>query len=112
MKTSFLDYEELVKQTKEPNCNDIQYLALAMCGHAGEIAKYVKDSIHLDPNGVMAGMTRTAIAAEIGMVLQYITELAVELQEPLWSIAKCNMESIKHKKDMEAKYGIDGNQAK
>lgn len=104
MKTSFLEYEEFVKKTKDPICNDILYLTTAMCGEAGEVADKVK-KIYRDHEGIVDSVAAQEIAAELGDTLWYLTALAVKLQVPLWSIAKCNMDKINRRITMGTLHG-------
>ena len=104
MKTSFLDYEEFVNKTKDPICNDILYLTTAMCGEAGEVADTVK-KIYRDHEGIVDGVTEHEIAMEIGDVLWYLAALAIKLRVPLWSIAKCNIDKVNRRINMETLHG-------
>lgn len=104
MKTSFLDYEKFVEQTKDNMCNDILYLTVAMCGEAGEVADKVK-KIYRDHEGIVDGVTEHEIAMEIGDVLWYLAALAIKLRVPLWSIAKCNIDKVNRRINMETLHG-------
>lgn len=104
METSFLDYEKFVEQTKDNMCNDILYLTVAMCGEAGEVADKVK-KIYRDHEGIVDGVTEHEIAMEIGDVLWYLAALAIKLRVPLWSIAKCNIDKVNRRINMETLHG-------
>lgn len=104
METSFLDYETFVEQTKDNMCNDILYLTVAMCGEAGEVADKVK-KIYRDHEGIVDGVTEHEIAMEIGDVLWYLAALAIKLRVPLWSIAKCNIDKVNRRINMETLHG-------
>lgn len=104
METSFLDYEKFVEQTKDNMCNDILYLTVAMCGEAGEVADKVK-KIYRDHEGIVDSVAEQEIAAELGDVLWYLTAIAVKLRVPLWSIAKCNIDKVNRRINMETLHG-------
>lgn len=104
METSFLDYEKFVEQTKDNMCNDILYLTVAMCGEAGEVADKVK-KIYRDHEGIVDSVAKQEIAAELGDVLWYLTAIAVKLRVPLWSIAKCNIDKVNRRINMETLHG-------
>lgn len=104
METSFLDYEKFVEQTKDNMCNDILYLTVAMCGEAGEVADKVK-KIYRYHEGIVDGVTEHEIAMEIGDVLWYLAALAIKLRVPLWSIAKCNIDKVNRRINMETLHG-------
>lgn len=104
MKTTFFDYEEFVEQTKDNMCNDILYLTVAMCGEAGEVADKVK-KIYRDHEGIVNIVDEQEIAAELGDVLWYLTAIAVKLRVPLWSIAKCNIDKVNRRINMETLHG-------
>lgn len=104
MKTTFFDYEEFVEQTKDNMCNDILYLTVAMCGEAGEVADKVK-KIYRDHEGIVNSVDEQEIAAELGDVLWYLTAIAVKLRVPLWSIAKCNIDKVNRRINMETLHG-------
>ena len=104
MKTTFFDYEKFVGQTKDNMCNDILYLTVAMCGEAGEVADKVK-KIYRDHEGIVDSVAEQEIAAELGDVLWYLTAIAVKLRVPLWSIAKCNIDKVNRRINMETLHG-------
>lgn len=104
MKTTFFDYEKFVEQTKDNMCNDILYLTVAMCGEAGEVADKVK-KIYRDHEGIVNSVAEQEIAAELGDVLWYLTAIAVKLRVPLWSIAKCNIDKVNRRINMETLHG-------
>lgn len=104
MKTTFFDYEKFVEQTKDNMCNDILYLTVAMCGETGEVADKVK-KIYRDHEGIVDSVAVQEIAAELGDVLWYLTAIAVKLRVPLWSIAKCNIDKVNRRINMETLHG-------
>lgn len=104
MKTTFFDYEKFVEQTKDNMCNDILYLTVAMCGETGEVADKVK-KIYRDHEGIVDSVDEQEIAAELGDVLWYLTAIAVKLRVPLWSIAKCNIDKVNRRINMETLHG-------
>lgn len=72
---------------------DITYLALAFCGEAGEVADKVKKEWR-DRDLAFSDDTRAAIAAELGDVLWYLSELATALGFTLSEVAHGNLVKI------------------
>ena len=77
-----------------PHDQNISYLALALCGEAGEIADKVKKVIR-DKDGRFYAPDIEAIAHEIGDVLWYAANLAKTLGYDLTSVAEMNLDKIK-----------------
>ncbi|MDE6650432.1 MAG: nucleoside triphosphate pyrophosphohydrolase family protein [Muribaculaceae bacterium] len=76
-----------------PNDGQISYLALAICGEAGELADKVKKILR-DKNSKVDDTDRKELALELGDVLWYIANLAKVLGYDLQVIAKFNIEKI------------------
>ena len=73
-----------------PNDNNISYLALAICGEAGELADKVKKVIR-DKNGQFYIADLSAIALELGDILWYAANLAKVLGYDLSDFAQMNI---------------------
>lgn len=88
------DYQKAALSTAiYPNDNNISYLALAICGEAGELADKVKKVIR-DKQGQFYIPDLTAIAMELGDILWYAANLAKVLGYDLSDIAQLNIEKI------------------
>lgn len=76
-----------------PNDGKISYLALAICGEAGELADKVKKVLR-DKKGQFYNADLTAIAMELGDILWYAANLSATLGYELSDIARLNIEKI------------------
>lgn len=89
------DYQKAAMQTAiYPNDGSISYLALAICGEAGELADKVKKVLR-DKGGQFYQPDITAIALELGDVMWYAANLAKVLGFSLSDIATLNLDKIK-----------------
>lgn len=92
-----MDFKEYQKQAVAtaiyPHDWMTGYLALAMCGEAGEVADKVKKSLR-DKHGELTSGDRLGIASEIGDVLWYAANLARVIGYDLDEIAQMNITKI------------------
>lgn len=77
-----------------PHDHEISYLALALCGEAGEVADKVKKVLR-DKGGQFFAPDIHAIANELGDAMWYAANLAHVLGYKLSDIARLNDEKIK-----------------
>lgn len=87
-----------------PNDGKISYLALALCGEAGEIADKVKKVLR-DKKGQFYISDLSAIALEIGDVLWYAANLAQAIGFDLSDIAEQNLNKIQSRIDRGTLHG-------
>ena len=87
---TFEQYQQSTKTTaiypdagKQGSLQSLSYCALGLAGEAGEIANKVKKLLR-DGDSFSK---RDAIAAELGDVLWYLSQLATELEKDLGKIA-------------------------
>jgi NTP pyrophosphatase (non-canonical NTP hydrolase) len=71
----------------------LQYVALGLCGEAGEVAEKVK-KIMRDDGGVMSEEKRQAIAKELSDVAWYLAELSTQIGFDLGEIAVINVRKL------------------
>ena len=78
----------------------ILYPTLGLCGESGEIAEKIKKLIR-DENGIdsMSLETRGLLMREIGDVLWYVANLALDLGFSLDQIATANLEKLASRKE-------------
>ena len=76
-----------------PHDHEISYLALALCGEAGELADKVKKVLR-DKDGRFYQPDIHSIANELGDVLWYASNLAHVLGYKLSDIAQLNIDKI------------------
>lgn len=75
----FNEYQEKSQKTaKYPKDKAIEYLCLGLASEAGEVAGKVKKIIR-DDDSVISDENRFKIASELGDVLWYISQLALEI---------------------------------
>lgn len=81
----FNHYQEQTEKTaiypREGN-QGIVYCGLKLAGEAGEVAQKIGKVLR-DKGGVFDDETKTALAAELGDVLWYVSQLAKEIGKPL-----------------------------
>lgn len=87
------EYQTKAMETSLPECETLQYLALALCGESGEVAEKVKKVIR-DRGGKFFADDTQAIAMELGDVLWYLSVMAKKLGYTLQTIAELNIEKI------------------
>jgi NTP pyrophosphatase (non-canonical NTP hydrolase) len=83
----------------------VLYCALGLTNEAGEVAGKVKKVLR-DHGGVFSEERRREIGAEIGDVLWYCSQLALELQLSLGEIAEMNLAKLE---DRKARGKLQGN---
>lgn len=91
---SFNEYQaETDKTAIYPKDKAIEYLVLGLASEAGEVAGKLKKIIR-DRGGVVGVHEAAAICDEIGDVLWYISQIALELNTSLQSVADKNIEKL------------------
>ena len=93
---TFAEYQKWAQETAiYPNKgNNYIYPVLGLTGEAGEVADKVK-KIMRDENGIVSEEKRSEIEKELGDVLWYISQTAVEFGIDLESVAQKNLEKLK-----------------
>lgn len=79
-----------------PEEHAIEYLVLGMCSEAGEVAGKLKKIIR-DNNQIIDASKRLELSKEIGDVLWYVSQLALELNIPLSIVARQNIEKLQER---------------
>ncbi|MCM1219065.1 MAG: nucleoside triphosphate pyrophosphohydrolase family protein [Lachnospiraceae bacterium] len=103
------DYQKAALSTAiYPNDGKISYLALAICGEAGEAADKVKKVLR-DKQGQFYNADLTAIALELGDILWYIANLASVLGFSLSDIATLNIDKINGRVERGTLHGTGDN---
>ena len=89
------EYQAAAKKTAiYPNAgNNIIYPTLGLIGEAGEVANKVKKIIR-DGGGKISEEARETIKEELGDILWYVSQLAIELRVPLDEIAAGNLKKL------------------
>lgn len=80
-----------------PKDREIDYLTLALCGEAGELADKVKKVIR-DHEGDYTTTHRHAIAEELGDVMWYAANLANAIGYDLEGVCKMNIDKIESRR--------------
>lgn len=88
------DYQKAALSTAiYPNDGNISYLALAICGEAGELADKVKKVLR-DKDSNFTETDKRALALELGDVMWYAANIAYVLGYDLSEIAQMNREKV------------------
>ena len=86
--------EESAKTAIYPRGVGLMYVSLGLVGECGEIANKVKKVIR-DNDGLLTESKQSEIAAELGDVLWYLSQLATELEVSLDAVAEENLSKLK-----------------
>ncbi len=87
---------------------EIPFLALGLCGEAGEVADKVKKVLR-DKGGEFDAGVRHAIAFELGDCLWYIANLASAIGYPLSEIACMNNSKVEDRMERDVIHGCGDN---
>ena len=102
-------YQKEAKATAiYPNDGNITYLALALCGEAGEVADKIKKVLR-DKQGQCYAPDIAAIALELGDVLWYAANLANAIGYTLSDIAEINLQKINSRAQRGTLHGSGDN---
>jgi NTP pyrophosphatase (non-canonical NTP hydrolase) len=71
----------------------VVYPALGLCGESGEVAEIVKKCIR-DNNGKISPEQKAKLIAELGDVLWYLANIAMDLDVSLATIAEHNLAKL------------------
>jgi len=88
--------------------NNFTYPMLGLCGEVGEVSEKIKKIIR-DENGIITNTRREEIMKELGDVLWYVSQLAVELNLQLADIAEGNLEKLSSRADRNKLHGSGDN---
>ena len=105
------DLNEFQKQSvlfADDCCDRLDYLALALCGEAGEVAEKVK-KIFRDQNGCVFAEDAKALAYELGDCLWYVSVTANKLGYKLSDIAEMNRIKIISRAERNMLHGSGDN---
>jgi len=107
---TFEEYQKLSRQTAiyPDKDNNFIYPTLGLAGEAGEVAEKVKKILR-DKNGIVDDATRTELAKELGDVLWYISNIAVEFKISLEDIASGNIKKLFSRMERNALGGSGDN---
>ena len=93
-----MDFEEYQKRSRKtaiyPNKgNDFIYPVLGLVGESGEVAEKIKKVLR-DNKGIVDDTRKEEIRKELGDVLWYLTQIAIELDISLNEVARSNIEKL------------------
>jgi NTP pyrophosphatase (non-canonical NTP hydrolase) len=94
----FQTYQATSKTTRlsdqyEIKHNNLVYFCLGLTGEAGEVAEKVKKLLR-NQGGKMTEECRLELVKELGDVLWYLTQIAIELDTDLETVAQMNLDKI------------------
>jgi NTP pyrophosphatase (non-canonical NTP hydrolase) len=84
------------------------YPVLGLVGEAGEVAEKIKKILR-DNDGNVSEEQKNEIKKELGDVLWYLSQLAIDLEISLDDVASCNIEKIKSRRERGVVKGIGDN---
>lgn len=98
---TFKEYQDKTETTaiypREGN-QGILYCGLKLAGEAGEVAQKI-GKVMRDKKGIFDEEVKLALAAELGDVLWYVSQLSKEIGKPLEHIAFGNLEKLRARKE-------------
>ena len=96
---NFNDYQHRTSSTAiYPEEKALEYLAIGLCSEAGEVAGKLKKIIR-DYGSNLTEEKRFELASELGDVLWYVSQLALELNVTLDVIAHENIAKLADRKE-------------
>ena len=96
---NFTDYQMKSDLTAVyPEDKALEYLCLGLASEAGEVAGKLKKIIR-DSNSSITEDAKFALVGELGDVLWYISQIALELNVPLDVVAHENIAKLKDRQD-------------
>lgn len=106
---NFNDYQERARKTAiYPDLgNNLNYVALGLCGEAGELANKVK-KIMRDNDGQLTEEMRKDIYSELGDILWYLSNTCDELDVDLEGVASFNLHKLESRKERGKLKGSGG----
>lgn len=106
----FSEYQETSRKTAlYPDLGkNFIYPTLGLVGEAGEVAEKMKKVLR-DKNGILDEPTRIELQKELGDVLWYLTQLAVELGMTLEQVAEKNIEKLQSRQQRNQLHGDGDN---
>lgn len=107
---NFQEYQVASRETAiYPNKdNNFIYPTLGLVGEAGEVAEKIKKVIR-DNNGIISPEKKEEIVKELGDVLWYVSNLAIEIGETLDNVAIANLEKLHSRQSRNALSGSGDN---
>lgn len=107
---NFNEYQTQSRQTAiYPNIgNNFIYPTLGLVGEAGEIAEKIKKVLR-DGDGIITEEKKEELKKELGDVLWYIANLAIELGIDLEDIASSNLEKLSSRMERNTIHGDGDN---
>jgi len=99
---NFNDYQHRTSSTAiYPEGKALEYLALGLCSEAGEVAGKLKKVIR-DYDSRLTEEKRFELASELGDVLWYVSQLALEINVTLDNVAHENLVKLADRKERGA----------
>ncbi|GMX57899.1 MAG: nucleoside triphosphate pyrophosphohydrolase family protein [Candidatus Yanofskyibacterium parasiticum] len=106
----FNEYQKLARKTAiyAGAGKNFVYPALGLCGESGEVAEKIKKIVR-DRDNVVDDKCRAELEKELGDVLWYIANLAVELDLDLENIAQKNIKKLADRQERGVLHGSGDN---
>lgn len=102
---AIMDFNEYQRRSDStavyPEGKALEYLALGLCSEAGEVAGKLKKVIR-DDNSQLTNEKLNELVSELGDVLWYLSQLALELDVTLSVVAHENLRKLADRKERGA----------
>ena len=103
-----LDFNTYQRQARTtalyPRFVALPYVALGICGEAGEVAEKIK-KMYRDHGGNLTDQQIEEIAKELGDVLWYVSMMAWELGLSFGDVAQMNLDKLADRAERDAIHG-------
>lgn len=106
----FKEYQKLARETAiySGAGSNFVYPALGLCGETGEVAEKIKRIVR-DNDNLVNDERRADSEKELGDVLWYVANLAVELGLDMDDIARKNIAKLKSRQERDVLHGFGDN---
>src|SRR4030042_1351225 len=96
---NFNEYQNLSRETAiYPNLgNNLWYPSLGLAGESGEVCERIK-KVYRDDNGILSEDKKLELKKELGDVLWYLSNVAIEAGIKLEDIAVANIKKLNDRK--------------
>ena len=95
----FNDYQKLAESTAiySNRGHNVIYPTLGLAGEAGEVAEKIK-KVQRDHGGIIDSVRKEEIKKELGDVLWYVSQLALEIGVSLQEVVDANLDKLSNRK--------------
>lgn len=95
---NFAEYEAAAARTAHYKQDTMEYklmlLSMGLAGESGEAIDKIKKLVDYDDGGTITDEKRKVLISELGDVLWYLSQLAVQLNSSLTEVAQVNIKKL------------------